>query len=281
MAGSIGSAVLVGLSLSQIQASKAAAISGWGGFANARIPTSELTAIGDGMFLRSDAAAALGALRAAYAATFGAALPVNSAYRDWNYQAYLYDQSQHGGNLASPPGKSNHGWALAVDFGGPIYQHKNPQFAWMEANAGVFGWVWAGALFSQVEYWHWEYSGSYAGPSSPPVLPIHPGRMYPEMRSIRDPRDERWWAIGNGDPQPFGDNTASGGTYYNASVLAFQVVWGPGDSSLSTQSFLDTILASTPVSSPIRPAVALGASDATRAAAAQSILNQAMVLYTT
>ena len=43
--------------------------------------------------------------------------------------------------LAAVPGTSNHGWALAVDLCGGINVAGSPQWTWMTANAGRFGFV--------------------------------------------------------------------------------------------------------------------------------------------
>lgn len=94
----------------------------------------------------------------AYAQMFGAAmadgviLSVNSAWRDHDDQAALYAQYQAGtGNLAAPPGYSNHESGLAIDVesaGGT-----NEAFNWLTANAYRFNFV----RTVSTEPWHWEY----------------------------------------------------------------------------------------------------------------------------
>jgi LAS superfamily LD-carboxypeptidase LdcB len=62
--------------------------------------------------------------------------------------------------LAAVPGTSNHGWALAVDLCGGIHIAGTPQWTWMTANAGRFGFVqpdWARPGAEKPEPWHWEY----------------------------------------------------------------------------------------------------------------------------
>ena len=62
--------------------------------------------------------------------------------------------------LAACPGTSNHGWALAVDLCGGINVAGSPQWTWMTANAGRFGFVqpdWARPGAEKPEPWHWEY----------------------------------------------------------------------------------------------------------------------------
>ncbi|WP_146116840.1 M15 family metallopeptidase [Microbacterium sp. MYb64] len=137
----------------------------WGGYANGQIPVSQLTAVA-GCYFRNDAAQALVQLRAAFRAALGRDLVVNDGYRDLAGQQQAWDDYRnHGGNLAAFPGTSNHGWALAADFGGDVYTGSwTAGHQWMQANAPAFGWTWAGQYFSQIEYWHWEYNGSYSGP---------------------------------------------------------------------------------------------------------------------
>jgi len=141
-------------------ASTAAAASAWGGYANGQIPLSELTQVG-GYYFRNDAAQAMVALRMAYSSALGRALIINDGYRDLAGQQQAWNDYQQGGNLAAPPGTSNHGWALAVDFGGEVYgSSTSAGHQWLQANSAAYGWWWAGRYFSQVESWHWEYTGS-------------------------------------------------------------------------------------------------------------------------
>jgi LAS superfamily LD-carboxypeptidase LdcB len=66
-------------------------------------------------------------------------------------------------DLAAVPGTSNHGWGLAVDLCGGIERFGTPQYGWMLANAGRFGFVhpgWADPGNGREEPWHWEYTGT-------------------------------------------------------------------------------------------------------------------------
>ncbi len=166
--GAGGIAALLGLGL-PLASSKSAEASNnaWGGYSNGQIPLSALTVVA-GVYLRADAAAAMSSLLAAYHAQFGTSLGILEGYRNLADQQADWNAYQNGtGNLAATPGQSVHGWALAVDFNNPIHSHTQPQFSWMQANAGTYGWWWAGATFSQIEYWHWEYNGAYTAPTAP------------------------------------------------------------------------------------------------------------------
>jgi len=111
-----------------------------------------------GTRLRSDAAQALDQLNAAFYARFGENLKVSGAgaYRDYDAQVSLKAAK---GGLAAEPGKSNHGWGLAVDISNLGGEGSTKQ-AWLRANAPAYGWdhpSWARAGGSKPEPWHWEY----------------------------------------------------------------------------------------------------------------------------
>lgn len=140
---------------------------GWGGYGNGQIPLSEMTTV-DGHYFRTDAAQSMVSLRAAYQSALGRPLVINDGYRNLAGQWTAWNNYLNGGNLAAPPGTSNHGWGLAVDFGGEVYQGSwTAGHKWLQANAGAYGWVWAGKHFSQIEYWHWEYVGGGTPSASP------------------------------------------------------------------------------------------------------------------
>jgi LAS superfamily LD-carboxypeptidase LdcB len=68
--------------------------------------------------------------------------------------------------LAATPGKSNHGWGLAVDLGDGIQNFGTPQHEWIRANASRYGWVlpaWAQENGSRPGPWHFEYMRSGGG----------------------------------------------------------------------------------------------------------------------
>lgn len=118
-----------------------------------------LGAIGDGFFLREDAAAAFNRMLWA-AREAGVDLQVDSAFRTWDEQDSLYDKFLAGtGNLAAKPGFSNHQSGIAVDIiVGASFD--SPTYRWLAANAPTFGFINTGATFkTQKEPWHWEFTG--------------------------------------------------------------------------------------------------------------------------
>lgn len=131
----------------------------WGGHRNGRIPASAMCELesAPGHMLRCDAQKAFDRLSYAYRARFGSPISVTDSYRDYDTQVIL---KRRKGRMAATPGRSNHGWALAVDLGGGINAFGTAQHSWMRANAPTFGWVhpgWARQTGSLPEAWHWEY----------------------------------------------------------------------------------------------------------------------------
>jgi cell wall-associated NlpC family hydrolase len=133
----------------------------WGGYPNGLIPPSAMCPLGvAGHSLRCDAAAAYRAMSAAFATSFGGPICITDSYRTYAGQVRLYGQKPA---LAAVPGTSNHGWGLAVDLCGGIQTFGTPQYAWMVANAGRFGFLhptWADPGNGREEPWHWEYAGT-------------------------------------------------------------------------------------------------------------------------
>jgi LAS superfamily LD-carboxypeptidase LdcB len=100
-------------------------------------------------------------MSAAYQAAFGSPLCITDSYRSFAAQV---DAHLRKPRITAVPGTSNHGWGLAVDLCGGINVFGTAQTAWMQLNAGHFGWVhpdWAQARGQNPEPWHWEY-GSLA-----------------------------------------------------------------------------------------------------------------------
>ncbi|WAL41277.1 D-alanyl-D-alanine carboxypeptidase family protein [Brevibacterium sp. BRM-1] len=131
----------------------------WGGHANGRIPAPALCplATAPGQLLRCDGAHAFDRLSRAFAQRFGRPISVTDAYRDYATQVILKARK---GRMAATPGRSNHGWGLAVDLGGGISSFGSAEHAWMRANAPRFGWIhpaWARQDGSLPEPWHWEF----------------------------------------------------------------------------------------------------------------------------
>jgi hypothetical protein len=132
---------------------------GWGGHANGQIPESAMCApkTAPAQRLHCDAAAAFDQLSAAYTAQFGTPPAVTGSYRSLQGQIATKRAKP---TLAATPGKSDHGWGLAVDLGGGIQTFGSPQHEWTAANAPTYGWVlpsWAQRGGSKPEPWHFEY----------------------------------------------------------------------------------------------------------------------------
>ena len=133
----------------------------WGGFPNGLIPPSAMCPLGvAGHVLRCDAAAAYQAMGSAFAGAFGTPLCITDSYRTYAGQVRLYGEKPE---LAAVPGTSDHGWGLAVDLCGGVERFGTPEYAWMAANAGRFGFLhptWADPGNGREEPWHWEYAGA-------------------------------------------------------------------------------------------------------------------------
>lgn len=113
-----------------------------------------------GESFRKEAAGALADLNVPFRKRFGKDIPVGEGMRGIDRQNYYYDRYINrlpGWTVAAYPGTSNHGWGLAADFGSPINNSNSDMHKWLQANAGGYGWFWAGADFG--EPWHWEYDG--------------------------------------------------------------------------------------------------------------------------
>jgi len=138
-------------------------VGAWAGFTNGGIPTTALCSPSwSTKKARCDAVAALEAMNAEYKATFGVNMYLTSTYRTYAEQEALHNANPVG---AAAPGTSNHGWALAIDFGGGINTFGTAQHNWMRSNSNRFGWfqpAWAQYYGSLPEAWHWEYAGAVA-----------------------------------------------------------------------------------------------------------------------
>lgn len=105
---------------------------------------------------RADAVVSAYVLNDAFQHRFGRPMCLTSGYRTLEEQAALRITR---GGLAAPPGTSNHGWGLAIDFCPDTYT--GPAGTWLRANGPTYGWdnpSWArpgGA--GPYEPWHWEF----------------------------------------------------------------------------------------------------------------------------
>lgn len=135
----------------------------------------------DGQRVEVNVAAAFKLLAAAFKNKFNLNLLVTSGTRTTAEQRYLYLQWVNrvpGFNLAAAPGNSNHeengpigpraldlrdsGKDRGVTYSGTIRAN------WLKANAPKYGFVPAGynPSWSQIEPWHYEYSGKIGGTAS-------------------------------------------------------------------------------------------------------------------
>ncbi|MDH4118004.1 MAG: D-alanyl-D-alanine carboxypeptidase family protein [Acidimicrobiia bacterium] len=129
---------------------------------NGRLDPSELVGISGGWGDRDyalipPAADSFERMRRA-AALDGIDLRVIDAYRSWEVQAAAYEDYLAGRKKEHvlPPGTSEHGKGMAVDFtNGAIIGRDDPEWHWLSANAREFGWH----PISN-ESWHWEFRGS-------------------------------------------------------------------------------------------------------------------------
>jgi D-alanyl-D-alanine carboxypeptidase len=126
--------------------------------ANGQLATADLCTLWDGsMQLRADAASSLAEMNLAFRAKFGRDICVVDAYRTIAEQRVLKRQR---GGMAAVPGKSNHGWGLAIDLCST--DTRGEVFDWIRENGAVYGWenpAWALRSGSgPFEPWHWEYT---------------------------------------------------------------------------------------------------------------------------
>ena len=126
--------------------------------ANGQLKVSDLCTLWDGVHqLRGDAASSLAELNLSFRARFGRDLCVTDAYRTLARQRTLKAIK---GGLAAVPGRSNHGWGLAIDL--CSNETSGLSWTWLKENGVVFGWanpVWALSGGSGPhEPWHWEYT---------------------------------------------------------------------------------------------------------------------------
>lgn len=126
--------------------------------ANGELDPADLCLLWDGgERLRADAATALAELNLAYRARFGRDLCVTDGYRSLTEQHVV---KRLKGGLAAVPGRSNHGWGLAIDLCSS--DTRGDSWDWLVQNGVVYGWAnpaWAQRSGSgPFEPWHWEYT---------------------------------------------------------------------------------------------------------------------------
>lgn len=125
---------------------------------NGQIPSSDLCTLWDPAHaLRGDAAVALSELNRNFRAAFDRDLCLTDSYRPLSVQRRLAVTKP---GLAATPGRSNHGWGLAIDLCSSETGSAEAM-SWLRTNGPVFGWEnprWARRGGSgPYEPWHWEY----------------------------------------------------------------------------------------------------------------------------
>lgn len=125
------------------------------------IPTQMSVApVGNGYYLRADAASDFKRMSAACLAATGKDLPVSTAFRTMEHQERLYKEL--GPTLAAKPGYSNHQSGIAIDIHGLDERKPNYDKArdyWLDEHCEEYGWKRTGLNFSNIEPWHLDYTG--------------------------------------------------------------------------------------------------------------------------
>lgn len=111
-----------------------------------------VTPVGDGEYMRTDAARSFLKMQAA-AKRAGISLSATSGFRTMAEQKHLYALWLAGrGNLAARPGFSNHQSGISMDIGG-VGSFSTSAYRWLANNAKRYGFV----NDVRGEYWHWTY----------------------------------------------------------------------------------------------------------------------------
>lgn len=142
----------------------------WGGFANGRIPASQMSTVANfaplanqhassalqSNKMRSDAARQLSGLQQAFYKARKRVLSVSEAFRLYDTQGWYYNRYMNklpGWTLAAFPGTSIHGWGLSADLNILGGNPSGEDLAWLRANAHKWGFV----NDVSTEPWHWSY----------------------------------------------------------------------------------------------------------------------------
>lgn len=149
-------------------------------YANGKIPLSDLTIMSTGHRARADAAASYERMALEFNKVHGP-MTMTDGYRDYESQERIFRERYRpqasgvgpfrdvrwwngvryvrvNNAAAAVPGTSNHGRGTAVDFSAGINKSfSSPQYRWMNANAGQYGWDNRAGMTIR-EPWHWEYN---------------------------------------------------------------------------------------------------------------------------
>jgi LAS superfamily LD-carboxypeptidase LdcB len=149
------------------------------GYRNGRLPDEALGAVSGGFgrdckLVKSGGADLAWSALTETAAIEGVVIEGGYCYRTFQAQAAAwksrrcYIPGNCDGNPYPPtatPGRSMHGWGLAVDILGAsgLLTCSSQELLWLQVRASQFGWVhpeWARCGQSGAEPWHWEYVGT-------------------------------------------------------------------------------------------------------------------------
>jgi D-alanyl-D-alanine carboxypeptidase len=126
---------------------------------NGKIPTSSLVQTSDGEYLIAHAAASYQRMNAEFAVAFGKHLGITSGYRTYAKQVELFKRL--GYPRANYPGRSNHGFGIAADFGSGVAVYGSAEHRWMDTVGRRHGWIplWqsVGLKRNTFEPWHWVH----------------------------------------------------------------------------------------------------------------------------
>lgn len=123
-------------------------------YRNGRATRIRISSVGNGQYLRTDAARNFRNMQAA-ARRAGIRLSATSGFRTMAQQRRLYALYRAGrGNLAARPGYSNHQQGLSMDVGG-IGGYGTRAYRWLRAHARQYGFV----NDVRGEFWHWTFRG--------------------------------------------------------------------------------------------------------------------------
>ncbi len=123
-------------------------------YINGRPSTITVVPVGNGKYLRADAARNFLAMQAD-ARRAGINLSATSGFRSMEEQRVLYQKYLNGtGNLAAKPGYSNHQGGISMDIGG-VGGYNTSAYRWLSQNASRYGFV----NDVRGEHWHWTYKG--------------------------------------------------------------------------------------------------------------------------
>lgn len=127
---------------------------------NGRLTASELVEVSGGWHgsarLLAPAAQSWESMRSAAAAD-GVELLAIDTYRSYDTQAHAHEEYLAGRKSAyvAPPGRSEHGYGLAIDVtNGSLVGPGDREWEWLNNNGSKYGWH----PISN-ESWHWEYRG--------------------------------------------------------------------------------------------------------------------------